>query len=298
MKKKINTENIKFDRDHIVKVFEKNVITQGAHIQEVPLREIKIEENIRKEYTNIEELAKSIIEKGLLQPITVTKGDDGFYDIVFGHRRYKAFCHLNTKDPNNFLKINAIVKEKDTFSKDDIFEVQLIENIQREDLSPLELKGAYEQLKSKGLSYKQIADKLNKSEGYIKHIFSSLKVIKSNSAIEGLMKSDASITLADIQEIRILPFKEQLQLITEKINGTIKTREELRERVREIRDKLYNTNHDTHVKKKTFDVFSSNNGRIKVRSFIYDPKNSSKADTVKLLTSLKGLVKTLEEAAQ
>ena len=132
----------------------------------------------------------------------------------------------------------------------------------------------------------------------MRNTVNALSILNKNEELGELAKRNAGVTPADLQEVKVIPFKYQVELISEKIKGTIKTREELRQRVREIRDKLYNTNHDTHVKKKTFDVFSSNNGRIKVRSFIYDPKNSSKADTVKLLTSLKGLVKTLEEAAQ
>ena len=298
MGKKVLSEGDGIKGSDFFDKMQKTINERGLQLRTIPLNRVKIIKNVRQAYKGIEDMAQSIKEKGLLQPITVTPTEDGFYEIVFGHRRYKGYCFLNEKSTDKYTRINAIIKDKEQFDEGEIKEVQLIENIQREDISTLELKEALEYLKSTGLSHEDIAHKISKSVGYVKNAFMSIKTLKDNPELEELVKSHAGVTFADLQEVKVIPFKFQIDLIQEKLKGTIKTREELRERVREIRDKLYSTNHDTHIKKKTFDVFSNNNGRIKVRSFIYDPKNSSRADTVKLLTSLKGLVKTLEEAAQ
>jgi ParB family chromosome partitioning protein len=92
----------------------------------------------RKIFTpeSIAELAASIREKGLLQPILVRPGDQG-YRIVAGERRWRAHLH------NNAATIAALVTE---LSADDVLAVQIIENLQREDMTVLEEAHAYQRL--------------------------------------------------------------------------------------------------------------------------------------------------------
>ncbi len=103
----------------------------------------------------LKELAASIQEKGIVQPIVVRPLEDGRYEIVAGERRYRAAKMLNLE------KIPAVVRN---YSESDAMTIALIENIQREDLNPIEEAEAYALLKDKyKLSQEELAKKLGKN---------------------------------------------------------------------------------------------------------------------------------------
>jgi ParB family chromosome partitioning protein len=108
----------------------------GVSVKDIPLGDIHIKENVRKTYTEIEELAESIWRHGLLQPITVYE-EEGGYTVKTGHRRYKAFRQLYEQEPDRFYSIRCIVS-----NEKNIAVIQLVENVQREDLSPADLYNA------------------------------------------------------------------------------------------------------------------------------------------------------------
>ena len=297
MKKQILNGKTTLKGDLIDAISQKmNISTE--RIEEIPIEKIKIKSNIRKEYKDgdIEEMAKTIKEKGLLQPITVVKSDDGFYEIIFGHRRYKGMVFLNKSEPDNYLKVKCIVKEKKDFDQDEITEIQLIENIQREDLTASEMKEALLYFKQKGLAYKEIAEKIGKSEGYVKNLFMSINILNENKELNELVKSHAGVTLADLQEIKVLPFKFQVELIKEKIKGGIKNREELREKVWKIKEELNKENANYHLKKKSFDILKiKQDESISVRSFSFNPKKTTEEEKKKLLGILRELISRIQE---
>lgn len=104
------------------------------------------------------ELAQSIRENGLIQPITVRK-DDQFYEIITGERRYRAMMLAG------FTSIPCIVVEATTSQ---LAQMALIENIQREDLSAIEEAKAYLQLmKDNGLTQEKVAQAMGKSQSAI-----------------------------------------------------------------------------------------------------------------------------------
>ena len=106
----------------------------------------------------LEELANSIKQYGLLQPIIVTK-KDGYYEIIAGERRWRASKKAGLKE------IPAIVKENDEKKNK---EIALIENIQREDLNPIEKAIGIRRLMDEyGLTQQQMADTLGKSRSGI-----------------------------------------------------------------------------------------------------------------------------------
>lgn len=74
------------------------VTTFSEQVIEIPLDEINIRANVRKDSKNIEQLAESIEAQSLLQPIVVMK-KDGKYYILYGHRRYHAHVYLHKKHP-------------------------------------------------------------------------------------------------------------------------------------------------------------------------------------------------------
>ena len=138
MGKKVLSENDGIKGSDFFATMQKTVNERGLQVKTIPINKVRIIKNVRQEYKGIENMAQSIKDKGLLQPITVTQTEDGFYEIIFGHRRYKGYCFLNEQSPDQYTRINAIIKDKDQFNEAEIKEVQLIENIQRENLSAIE----------------------------------------------------------------------------------------------------------------------------------------------------------------
>lgn len=103
----------------------------------------------------IEELASSIREKGVLQPIIVKKRGDEQFEIVCGERRFRAatLCGLT--------EVPAIVKD---IAAEDFLEWALIENIQREDLNPIEEAEAYQRLvEERAISQEEVAKRVGKN---------------------------------------------------------------------------------------------------------------------------------------
>jgi len=115
----------------------------------------------------LQELSKSILEHGIIQPLIV-KEKEGKYEIVAGERRYRAarLAGLN--------QLPIIVK---SFSDQQTLEVALVENIQREDLNPMELASAYNLLMEQfDLNQDQVADKVGKSRPAVANILRLLKL--------------------------------------------------------------------------------------------------------------------------
>jgi ParB family transcriptional regulator, chromosome partitioning protein len=125
-----------------------------------PRREFRAED--------IEDLANSIREKGLMQPILLRKHKEG-YQIVAGERRFRAYQSLRK------LKIPAIVR--DQLSDRDMMEMALIENIQRVQLNAIEEALAFEQLINNcGITHEELAQKLGKSRSAITNTMRLLKL--------------------------------------------------------------------------------------------------------------------------
>ncbi len=111
--------------------------------------------------TSLEELAASIREHGVLQPILVRPLDDGEFQLIAGERRWRASkaAGLDT--------IPALVEEIDD---DTALEISIIENLQREDLSPLDEASMYDRMVHEhGYSVRRLAQKLGKDKGYLEN---------------------------------------------------------------------------------------------------------------------------------
>lgn len=137
--------------------------------QKISLSQIIETGNVRKEYQDIEELAKSIKDSGLMQPIVVKRAgvtDSGIqqYELIAGHRRKRAFEYLCSKG-DDFNMIDAIIKTGDTLT------LQLIENIQRNDLTAAEREQGVAEMLATGISQQEISSKLAKTEQWVsKHL--------------------------------------------------------------------------------------------------------------------------------
>ena len=118
----------------------------------------------------IEQLMYSIIEHGVLQPIVLVTRDTGSYSIVAGERRYRASLKAGLKT------VPAIVR---TMSELQQLEVALVENIQREDLSPIDQAASIRRLHEDfSQSYEQIAKRLGKAESTIVNLSRLLNLPK------------------------------------------------------------------------------------------------------------------------
>ncbi|MBO5733805.1 MAG: ParB/RepB/Spo0J family partition protein [Clostridia bacterium] len=127
----------------------------------------------------IEELADSIREYGLIQPIVVKLNKNGFYTIIAGERRWRA-CRLA-----GLKEIPAVIKD---VSEQTEKEITLIENIQREDLNPLEeAAGIKELIDVYGLTQDEVAKKIGRSRPAVANI---LRLLNLPAEIKQLVKEE------------------------------------------------------------------------------------------------------------
>ena len=131
-------------------------------VVEIPIADIRV--NRKQSRTvfddeKLNELASSIKEHGVVQPIIVRKSDNGIYEIVAGERRWRACRKIGVKN------IPAIIKDLD---EKETTEIALIENIQREDLNPIEEASAYKTLIDQfGLTQEELSNRVGKSRPFI-----------------------------------------------------------------------------------------------------------------------------------
>lgn len=133
--------------------------------------------NFREE--SLKELAQSIREKGVLQPIVVTKNSDASYSIVAGERRWRAAAIAGLQ------KIPAVIRKAD---QQDSLEVALIENIQREDLNPLEMAEAFDfLLATYNLTQEKLSEKVGKDRATVANY---LRLLKLPDEVKNLLRTN------------------------------------------------------------------------------------------------------------
>ena len=135
------------------------VSAQGSStINEVPIDQIEANpDQPRREFDPValEELANSIKQLGLVQPITLRQLDEHKFQIIAGERRWRA---------SQLAGLTAIPAYIRTIKDENVMELALVENIQREDLNAIEIALAYEHLQEKsGLTQEKIAARVGKS---------------------------------------------------------------------------------------------------------------------------------------
>ena len=152
--------------------------------------------------SKIKELAQSIKEHGLLQPIVVRPIEEGMYEIIAGERRFRAIKH------NDLPETEAIIKplnDKETAA------VALIENIQRENLSAIEEAEAYRKLLDlEGLTQQDLAVSMGKSQSFIANKLRLLKL--SEPIVISLQKGE--ITERHARALLGLEDEEQQDVLT------------------------------------------------------------------------------------
>ena len=192
-----NSEPLNFDT---LNNYEKEIVEVASNnggIVELDINEIRSNPHQPREFFDEEalnELAESINEHGLLEPIIVKKSIKG-YDLVAGERRTKAAKIAGLE------KIPAIIKD---FTDQQMMEIALIENIQREDLSPIEEARAYKNyIDSTGYTQEEVAKKFGKSRSYITNLLGllSLPQYVQKEVINGSISMSHARVLSKIDDI-------------------------------------------------------------------------------------------------
>jgi ParB family chromosome partitioning protein len=176
-------------------------------VREIKLRELRPNPyQPRKSFRleAIEELKQSIMEHGILQPIIARKSIKG-YEIVAGERRYRAAKEADLKT------VPVVVRE---LSEQQMMELAILENLQREDLNPIEEAAAYQTLLEKlELTQEQLANRLGKSRP---HIANHVRLL---SLPEGIRRyiSDGEISMGHGRALLGLKKKEMLKPVADKV---------------------------------------------------------------------------------
>jgi len=152
----------------------------GGDIQQLPVDAIVAgRHQPRDEFDQekLEELAASIRQHGVIQPVVVRPRADGLYELVAGERRWRA-CRLA-----GIKEIPAVVRD---LNEREMAEVALIENLQREDLNPLEEARAYRALiEEHGLTQEEVAARVGKSRPVIAN---ALRLLQLPSAVQEMLR--------------------------------------------------------------------------------------------------------------
>ncbi len=152
----------------------------------------------------LQELSESIKQHGIVQPLVVAKQKD-YYEIIAGERRWRAAKIAGLKE------VPVVIKD---YSPQEIMEVALIENIQREDLNPVEEAKAYQNLiKEYNLKQEEVAERVSKSRSAITN---SLRLLKLSDKVLDLL-IDESISSGHARAMLALEEPAQQLAVAEKI---------------------------------------------------------------------------------
>lgn len=204
---------------------QENDVLKNLKITEVEPNREQPRKNFDQE--SLEELAESIKEYGLIQPIVVTK-KDGYYGIIAGERRWRA------SKIAGLTEIPAIIREDDERINS---EISLIENMQREDLNPYEKAlGVRTLIDNYGLSQEEVAKKLGKGRSTIANIVRILnleprvlEMAKEGKLTEGHCKALLAITDPEKQ------YRTAIQMLE---RGATVRQVEKKARAKETREEL------------------------------------------------------------
>ena len=150
----------------------------------------------------LDELTRSIVEKGVIQPITVRRAADGAYELISGERRVRASQNAGlTTIPAYIIKVS---------SDEEMLELALVENLQREHLNPIEIAVSYERLIDEcRLTQEEVAQKIGKDRTTVTNF---LRLLRLPDPVKDSLRRD-EITMGHARALLSLPDeKSQLRL--------------------------------------------------------------------------------------
>lgn len=254
----------------VEKIVEKVVEKPAETI--LKLRDIEPNRNQPRKMFNedaLDELAESIKQHGIIQPLIVKKKDKS-YEIIAGERRWRAAKLAG------LTEVPVIIKD---YTDQEIMEVALIENLQREDLNPIEEAKAYQNLiQEYDLKQDEVAERVSKSRTAITN---SMRLLKLDPRVQEMV-IDERISSGHARALLAVPDGEQQYLLAQKVFDarlSVRETEKLVKEVdkpvkekqkpehdiyyREFEEKL-NKIMNTHVKIKNKD---NNKGKIEIEYF-------------------------------
>lgn len=210
--------------DKLIPVSEVKTISKSTKVSEIVENGIslvkinKVEPNRTQPRKNFDEdalseLSESIRQFGIIQPLVVQKKDD-YFELIAGERRWRAAKLAGLKE------VPVIVKD---YSEQEVVEIALIENIQREDLNPIEEAQAYKRLLTEfNLKQDQLAERVSKSRTAITNSMRLLKLCDEvqQMVIENIISSGHARALVVIEDEKL-----QIQVATKIMDERLSVRE-------------------------------------------------------------------------
>lgn len=165
--------------------------------------------------SSIEELARSVREHGIIQPLVVTKTGDNRYRLIAGERRFRAAQKAGLDS------VPVVIKE--SMADGDILQVALIENIQREDLNPIEEAYAYHQLHEEfALTQEEISKRVGKERSTVANF---LRLLRLPDSVKKLLAS-GQLSMGHARAIlAVEPAKKQEQLAERVVKRNLNVRQ-------------------------------------------------------------------------
>ena len=156
---------------------------EPSGVRQVEVEKLRVSDYQPRKYLDpeaINELAASVADKGIIQPLVVRPLEDG-YEIVAGERRYRAAKQVG------LATVPVVVKD---LSDQETLEIAIIENLQREDLNPVEEARAFKKLQEFGLNQEKVAKAVGKSRSAIANTLRLLNL--SDESLDALQKGEIS----------------------------------------------------------------------------------------------------------
>lgn len=210
------SETLNFDEMNIQEAIH-NIEEKSSSMQTIEISINKLVPNPyqpRKHFDEekLNELAESIKEHGIFQPIIVKKKENN-YEIVAGERRYRASLIANLD------KIPAIVVN---FSEQQMMEIALLENIQRENLNAIEEAQAYHEMMQKlHLTQEQLSHRVGKSRA---HVANTVRLLKMPQQLQDYVL-DGKLTMGHIKPLITIDEKKALEVAKKAIDENLSVRE-------------------------------------------------------------------------
>lgn len=249
--------------------FEKDIVTttKKSDIREINLSEIRSNPyQPRKTFneTTLQEMAESIKEHGIIEPVILKKTIKG-YELVAGERRTKAarLAGLET--------IPAVIRD---FNDQEMMEIALLENIQREDLNPIEEASAYQKIiELGGFTQEEFARKFGKSRSHVTNMLGILDLPESvktyvNEQKLSMGHARALSKISNLEKVKELAervIKESLSVRTleELISASDLPKKQEQQRVRETKS-IRNTIYEKMMREKVGTKVKINTKKIEI----------------------------------
>jgi ParB/RepB/Spo0J family partition protein len=189
-------------------------LSEAGTTRKISLSQIIETGNVRADYSDIEDLAASIKKNTLLEPILVkitepAADGEARYELIAGHRRVRAHYYLTEKG-DDFSSIEAKIVTGDKLT------LQLIENLQRTDLSPRDReKAIFQMSQERGITQRDIAAELSKTETYVSR---QISAYKTRMTAEAAGLDTSALETAALAEIHAEE-KDIPMLVSYTING-------------------------------------------------------------------------------